>query len=441
MGYLYAGEQILNNTLKINGHVPVDRRMVVESISDIFITAGQKDECELYKNAYTGMVVSTFEGTGSDMHAVLLTLKDQTPYTVDDTTTSVNAENYHDYWTEINESNITEEITQATYFQGGDEDKDRETLINHGSLPAGVTIEDLEAMTLSELFRNILFEVIVPTVSIPDASATADWNEYQTVREVGSELPTVSDVTIGFISKQYQNVASDGTVLTTFDLSKYNAETTTLKYVASNKTVDQAVDMGTATTEAGSYTTYKASNFVQNGTSKVIVNVNADAFEDAVSSDGNTVVEAATASSLEKQLTFTGCYRVFSNASHTYENVSEAWVDTKVEEDATDISWNESAKLPSSLANGETTMYFKWPSGTLSTSKFMIYVPSGYTVESVFTADNFACDLYNIETACTKQSGTVNINTTSGHGTAGSYDKYVIEKSAGTTNVQVVIKN
>ena len=440
MGYLYTGEQILNNTLKINGHVPVDRRMVVENISDIFITAGHKDDCELYKNAFAGMVVSTFEGTGENRHAVLLILLDHTPYTVDDTTTSVTADNYRSYWTEVNESNITEEITTATYFQGGDEEKTRATLVKHGSLPAETTIAELEEMTLSELFKNILFEVVTPTVSVPTASATAEWTGYDTVREVGSVLPSVNNVTIGFTSKQYQNIACDGTVLKTFHLSQYDAASTTLKYIAPNQSVSNAVDMGTAAEEASSYATYKGSNFVLNGDSKVSVNITGIAFEDAVTSDGKTVVAPAAASVIAKQLTFTGCYRVFSNALHTYTTAEEAWGDSRIEEDSARVSWDVNAKTASSLANGRTTLYFKWPSGTLASEQFKIYVPSNYTVESVSAADDFAFGKYNIGVTATKQTGTTSIPTTTGHGSAGTYNTYVIEKSVGTTNVQVIIK-
>jgi len=439
MGYLYTGEQILNNTLKINGHVPVDRRMVVEDISDIFIRAGHKDECELYKNAFAGMVVSTFEGTGDNRHAVLLILLDHTPYTVDDTTTSVTAANYRDYWTEVNESNITEEITEATYFQGGDEEKTRETLIKHGSLPARTTIAQLEEMTLSELFKNILFEVITPTVSVPNASATVEWTDYDTVREVGSELPSVNNFTIGFTSKQYQNIAADGTVIKAFNLSKYNAEMSSLKY-RPNQSASNQVLMGTPLAEDSSYTTYKASNFVLNGKHTVDVIVMAEPFEDAVTSDGKTVVAQKTSYSNNKSLVFTGCYRVFSNALHTYATAEEAWNDSRVEEDATAVSWNQNAKNASSLANGRTTLYFKWPSGTLSSEVFKIYVPSDYTVESVSAADDFAFGKYNIGVTATKQTGTTSIPTTTGHGTAGTYNTYVIEKSVGTTNVQVIIK-
>ena len=439
MGYLYTGEQILNNTLKINGHVPVDRRMVVESISDIFITAGHKNQCELYTNAFTGMVVSTFEGTGADRHAILLTLKDHTPYTVDDTTTSINADNYRDYWTEINESSITEEITAATFFQGGDDEKTRATLVKHGSLPAGTTIEQLEGMTLSELFKNILFEVITPTVSVPNASATASWRNYSTAYEVGSALPAVTNVTIGFTSKQYQNIASDGTVVKTFHLSKYNPETTTLEYIPSGQT-STTIMMGTATTENGVYTMFKASNYVLEGVQKVVATVKADPFENAVTSDGKTVVANAVSSTITKELIFTGCYRVFSNALHTYTSISEAWDASKVEEDAATTAWDENAKKSASLANGRTTMYFKWPSGTLANTKFKVYVPSGYVIESVLAADDFATDKFNINMNFTQQSGTTSIGTTTGHGTAGTYSTYVIEKSEGTTNVQIIIK-
>ena len=138
MGYTYNGKQVINNTLKLNGHAPIDQRTVIDSVADVYISVSNQSACPLFKNAYKGMVVSTFD---TDGNVVILSLKNDAPYRVDNTTLSVTADNYLDYWTEISENAISAEITAATYFQGGDMADTMETLVKHGCLPARTSSE------------------------------------------------------------------------------------------------------------------------------------------------------------------------------------------------------------------------------------------------------------------------------------------------------------
>ena len=95
MGYVYTGRQIINNTFRLDGHSPLDSRTVLSSVSDVYINHENKDACELYLNAYAGMVISAFD---DNHNVVLITLNDHTPYTKDNTSIDVTSENFETYW-------------------------------------------------------------------------------------------------------------------------------------------------------------------------------------------------------------------------------------------------------------------------------------------------------------------------------------------------------
>ena len=101
MGYVYTGRQTVNNTFRLDGHSPLDRRTVLGSISDVYINHNNPNACELFLNAYAGMLISTFDENGN---VILISLKDHTPYTQDNKTITkidVTAENFEDYWNVI----------------------------------------------------------------------------------------------------------------------------------------------------------------------------------------------------------------------------------------------------------------------------------------------------------------------------------------------------
>lgn len=98
MGYVYTGRQTVNNTFRLDGHSPLDSRTVLNRISDVYINHGNKDACALYLNAYAGMLISAFD---DDNNVILIALKDHTPYTKDNTTIDVTADNLETYWNVI----------------------------------------------------------------------------------------------------------------------------------------------------------------------------------------------------------------------------------------------------------------------------------------------------------------------------------------------------
>lgn len=98
MGYVYTGRQTVNNTFRLDGHSPLDSRTVLNRISDVYINHGNKNACALYLNAYAGMLISAFD---DDNNVILIALKDHTPYTKDNTTEDVTADNLETYWNVI----------------------------------------------------------------------------------------------------------------------------------------------------------------------------------------------------------------------------------------------------------------------------------------------------------------------------------------------------
>ena len=448
MGYRYNGKQVINNTLKLNGHAPIDQRTVIDSVADVYISLTNQAGCPLFKNAYKGMVVSTFDGDGN---VVLLSLKNDAPYRVDNTTLSVTADNYLSYWTEISENNISSEITAATYFQGGDMADTMETLEKHGCLPKGTSIADLEDMTISDIIKAILFEVVEPTRDTSSGpKATISWKSYATPREVGSAMPIVTnvqtstDINLSFTSNIYKNISSSGAVLNTFHLNSLNFGNS--KFYFGTSSSDINIDM-----TSSEYTALKNA-FVQPGTFYVRAVAAFDKNQDAKNSVGVTKVQGygGEIAATPANISFTGVYKILSNALHQYSNKSTAWSNVSVIETKdsthwvdTNVNYQDTVAAPLVSPTGTATVYYKWPSGTNSSDVFKVYVPSGYKISSVKIASDTATDTYNTDWAFTKTSETLtNIATSTGHGPNATYQVYTITKADSMTSVEVkVTKN
>ena len=65
-----------------------------------------------------------------------------------------------------------------------------------GGLGKGTTIESLEGKTFSQMFDDILFPTVIPTFTAPTASL--QFKNYASIKEVGSTAPTASDFTTGY---------------------------------------------------------------------------------------------------------------------------------------------------------------------------------------------------------------------------------------------------
>ena len=90
---MYNGNQPFNDTIYLNGPGPLDDRVVFSSVEGLYFTHGDKKH-PLFNRAYKGMQVVIFDGSAS----IFMILNDATPYSADNTTVNVTAQNYLDYW-------------------------------------------------------------------------------------------------------------------------------------------------------------------------------------------------------------------------------------------------------------------------------------------------------------------------------------------------------
>ena len=90
---MYNGNQPFNDTIHLNGPAPLDDREVFSSVEGLYFTHGEKNH-PLFNRAYNGMQVVIFDGSAS----IFMILNDDTPYSANNTTVNVTAQNYLDYW-------------------------------------------------------------------------------------------------------------------------------------------------------------------------------------------------------------------------------------------------------------------------------------------------------------------------------------------------------
>ena len=90
---MYNGNQPFNDTIHLNGPAPLDDREVFSSVEGLYFTHGEKNH-PLFNRAYKGMQVVIFDGSAS----IFMILNDATPYSANNTTVNVTAQNYLDYW-------------------------------------------------------------------------------------------------------------------------------------------------------------------------------------------------------------------------------------------------------------------------------------------------------------------------------------------------------
>ena len=196
MARIYNNPVSVNNGVKLNGPAPVDDRLQLDNLSDIFVNASNPEECTLYGNIYQFAPVVV----GG---AKLLILKDITPYLQGNKVT-VNEQNYLNYW-----KSFDKEIYDSMYFDGGSDSDSRSTITPIGNLPSGTTIGQLETMTFSEILKQILFEFYAP-YKISNASFSAslkgDYGSGKAV-EVGAPYPEPKDFITSYEPEKWQWVS------------------------------------------------------------------------------------------------------------------------------------------------------------------------------------------------------------------------------------------
>ena len=81
-------------------------------------------------------------------------------------------------------------------YESSIEDKTLEMPSAVGGLGKGTTVQSLEGKTFSQMFDDILFPAVNPTFSAP--SASLQFKNYSSTKEVGSDAPTASNFTTGY---------------------------------------------------------------------------------------------------------------------------------------------------------------------------------------------------------------------------------------------------
>lgn len=421
MSKLYDNALLTNNGFSMIGQMPIDDRAVWAYKTDIFVDGDNPTDASLFNKAYTGIQVVITEGNT----VTLLVCKNAEPYTPGFNIT-VNEDNYKEYWSILG-SDIYDKIEDATYFNIDGVDDNAEMIDDHGNLKKGTKISYLKTLTISEILKMILFEVVDAKFASA-LSVSCAWKNYSTVQEIGSEMPTVDNISVTFNPETYKCTSSGGAVIATYLLNKIN-ESNTVKYYNDDVNETTGDDM------SGSDYASIAGEYVQAGTHYCYTNVAFDAHQNAVSSDGKNVVKMGySGTKVTSTISFTGVYRIFTNASDIYSDMTTAWnaKNTPV------ASWNAATKKSGSLMNGTVKTYLKWPNGTSSDEHFYIYVPVGHSITSIKAANNTTI-AYDLDATVTKLSNTVVINTTNGHA-QGTYDVYEVTKATGYTNVEVIIK-
>ena len=187
MGKFYNNHINVNNGVTLDGPAPLDDRLVLNGFDSLYV---RNRRGELYGKMYYGAQVTVLDplpGRPGYFKAYSLMLQDATPYMTKsrsedpDTDIEVNAQNYLEFW-----RSLDVDIVKSEMFKGGDLDDDMTTITNHGMLPAGTSVADLEGMTVSEIFQKILFEIAYPhkTKNASTRIKFADGSPYKTVVEV-----------------------------------------------------------------------------------------------------------------------------------------------------------------------------------------------------------------------------------------------------------------
>ena len=100
------------NGIYVNGQVPLDERDVASKIEDLFVSTTNRGEETLYKRAYVGMQVTIANPSTNEFEVLVCTNAD--PYTPGNSATTVNAQNYTQYW-----RSMRTEISPAGGTSGG----------------------------------------------------------------------------------------------------------------------------------------------------------------------------------------------------------------------------------------------------------------------------------------------------------------------------------
>ena len=313
------------------------------------------------------------------------------------------------------------------YFNGGTMPKGNATLNKFGNLPKGTTIAQLEAMTMSEILKKILYEVATATKT-RDQSASISWKSYGTEQEVGANMPAVANVSIGYLSEQWKVITSSGDTFATYTLSKINNTNTDYFW---NTTGQKS---GGVSLKSPDY----SNNKVGAGKNYVYVDVAYDGYQDALNSDGTLAQEKKSGNIIANNvLQFTGLWHMYSNATEYSQNSLYSLKNVNPEGG---FKGNDAKEpLNGAFAKSGSKLYFQWPRDTTASQVFHIYVPYDLVPTGIWQASDSKDEVYDVSVPYT--AGNTSVGILNSKNVMGRYRDYVLTKTPGITTVEVTLGN
>ena len=436
MSKIYNNPIPVNNGVRLNGPAPLDDRLVLSDISDVYINAGTPNDCVLYGKIYKGAQITVYESIpGSDKkQAIELILEDDSPYIMGHPIT-VNAANIYQYWKNA-AKDAHDESVYNTYYHRTDAATTDRTLVPHGCMDTGVTPDELQNWTFSQIIEKILFEFCKPEKRIDAAFSIAATGSYATgsAIEVGSPFPTTSNLSNSYqsetwywISKQDPQTHGPVAALSVKGTVTYMYNTTasatggipiTDESYASKKVVEG--------TNGYLYATCTQTAGVRPQDSR-------GSQKDPVT--GNWYANPITETLSSNVIQFTGAWRPYTNAGWTGTNMNTAW-SRRTTEPGT-FKGDSAKDVVSNVLfyQNSVTVYFQWPSGAqggTDTAQFHVYCPDTYKISSANLANNNVAT-FDIPVSYNLSSTRVTI--TNSLGASGTFKNYTIGHSTGVTNV------
>ena len=292
----------------------------------------------------------------------------------------------------------------------------------HGSLEKK-TIGQLEEMTISEILKAILFEVVPPT-PVQNESITISWkgSTYSSTKlvDVSIDFPTDdNDLQVHYKPAKYNWVSSEG-ARGQYDVSLNVLSKTTWKCnTSSNSTTTGNI----ITDWSGMKAKYGTNGYFFVSLDLAPGNYPVDSTNSSINPENGqpyVVPSARTDVKSTTTLSFPASYRVYSNATN-YESV-EATAYANRNGDNKPIETYKGADDKSTITNllsltATTDIYLQWPGITESeknTKPCYLYVPTNYKVSSCLGAHPLSGKFEVTGFSFVEQTGTENITNSYG---------------------------
>lgn len=333
-------------------------------------------------------------------------------------------------------------------FDGGDAPDTLSTITSHGNLPKNTTIADLEEMTLSEVFKKILFETAAPTKK-QDLSASISLKNYETKVDVGADFPTNVNFNDTFNPEKWNWTSADGTASGT--PVALNTLSSWVHYYKPIGSTEEAVDLASDDYTTADYKAafgtnghfYGIATYVSSGNNAV----------DSLGSDhpeGSDVKykEAYGGTKTTGNVDFTGAYRMYTNASYSATSPNDIWAHRSDEmslkdEDAQEyiVTTRGGTNKAWAPVTGTQKIYLQWP--VAASAKFYVYVPTNCTITKCGGASDTVANTFDATIGCTKvlEEGDVAkvVSINNPIGTACEFNVWEVGHAAGKTSVEITV--